>query len=100
MTGFVAELNVMIGAFSAEPVFAGLALVGIVVTAAYMLWMLQRLLLGPINAKWAEMKDADKREIWVIVPLMVLMTVFGVYPKPIMDIFEVASTAIIKVIGG
>jgi NADH-quinone oxidoreductase subunit M len=98
MTGFVAELNVMIGAFSAEPVFAGLALVGIVVTAAYMLWMLQRLLLGPINAKWAEMKDADKREIWVIVPLMVLMTVFGIYPKPIMDIFQVASTSIIKVI--
>ncbi len=99
MTGFIAEVSVLIGTFKASPVLAGLALVGIVVTAAYMLWMLQRVLLGPLNPKLADMPDADGREIVSIAPLMALTLFFGVFPAPLIDaFFNAASVSIIGVL--
>ena len=98
MTGFIAELSVLTGTYQASPLLAGLALIGIVVTAAYMLWMLQRVLLGPLNPKWEKMPDADGREIVSLAPLMALMLIFGVYPKPVLDIFNAASQAIVGLV--
>jgi NADH-quinone oxidoreductase subunit M len=98
MTGFIAELSVLVGTFAANPLFAGLALIGIVVTAAYMLWMLQRVLLGPLNPKLAQLPDADTREIVSLAPLMALMLLFGIIPGPLMAIFNSASHAIVGMI--
>ncbi|MEN6356645.1 MAG: NADH-quinone oxidoreductase subunit M [Armatimonadota bacterium] len=98
MTGFIAELSVLTGAYAASPLLAGLALIGIVVTAAYMLWMLQRVLLGPLNPKWDKMPDADGREIVSVAPLMALTLFFGVIPGPVMAFFSNASRAIIGVL--
>ena len=95
MTGFIAELSVLTGTYNASPLIAGLALIGIVVTAAYMLWMLQRVLLGPLNPKWEKMPDANGREILSIAPLMALMLFFGVIPGPVLTFFGNASSAIL-----
>jgi NADH-quinone oxidoreductase subunit M len=96
MTGFIAELSVLIGTYTASPLVAGVALVGVVVTAAYMLWVLQRVILGPLNPKYDKMPDANGREIVSLAPLMALTLLFGVWPKPILDIFNAASQAIVK----
>ncbi|MCL5102736.1 MAG: NADH-quinone oxidoreductase subunit M [Armatimonadetes bacterium] len=98
MTGFIAELSVLTGTYDASPLIAGLALIGVVVTAAYMLWMIQRVLLGPLNAKWEQMPDADGREIVALAPLMVLMLFFGIIPGPVLSFFNSASGAILKVL--
>ncbi|MHB9037654.1 MAG: complex I subunit 4 family protein [Armatimonadota bacterium] len=97
MTGFIAELSVLTGTYAASPLLAGLALIGIVVTAAYMLWMLQRVLLGPLNPKWEKMPDANAREIVSVVPLMALTLLFGVIPGPLIAFFNSASQAILGV---
>lgn len=98
MTGFIAELSVLTGTFAASPIIAGLALIGIVVTAAYMLWMLQRVLLGPLNPKYDKMPDANAREIVSLVPLMALMLFFGIMPMQLMSFFNTASQAILGVL--
>ncbi len=98
MTGFVAELSVLTGTFAASPLIAGLALIGVVVTAAYMLWMLQRVLLGPLNPKYEKMPDANAREIVSLVPLMALTLFFGILPMQLMGFFNTASQAILKVL--
>ncbi len=98
MTGFIAELSVLTGTYNASPLLAGLALIGIVVTAAYMLWMLQRVLLGPLNPKWEKMPDADGREVLSLAPLMALMLFFGVIPGPVLVFFTNASNAIIALV--
>ncbi|MCL5103437.1 MAG: NADH-quinone oxidoreductase subunit M [Armatimonadetes bacterium] len=98
MTGFIAELSVLTGTYAASPLIAGLALIGIVVTAAYMLWMIQRVLLGPLNPKWEKMPDADGREIVSLVPLMALMLFFGVIPGPVLAFFNAASDTIVKLL--
>ena len=95
MTGFIAELSVLTGTFSASPLLAGLSLIGVVVTAAYMLWMLQRVLLGPLNPKYEKMPDADRREIISLAPLMALTLLFGVLPAPLLAIFNNASEVIV-----
>ena len=98
MTGFIAELSVLTGTYDASPLLAGLALIGIVVTAAYMLWMLQRVLLGPLNPKWEKMPDADGREVLSLAPLMALMLFFGILPGPVLVFFTNASQAILGLI--
>lgn len=98
MTGFIAELSVLTGTFAASPYLAGLALIGIVVTAAYMLWMVQRVLLGPLNPKYEKMPDADTREVVSVAPLMALTLLFGVLPGLILSIFGPASQAIVRVL--
>ena len=98
MTGFIAELSVITGTFAASPLLAGLALIGVVVTAAYMLWMIQRVLLGPLNPKWEKMPDADVREIVSLVPLMALMLFFGILPGPVLAFFNAASDTIVRIL--
>ena len=66
------SLSLLTGAFAAGPILAGLALIGIVVTAAYMLWMLQRVRLGRLSPKYEKMPDADTREVVSLAPLMAL----------------------------
>ncbi|MGQ9454613.1 MAG: complex I subunit 4 family protein [Armatimonadota bacterium] len=95
MTGFVAELSVLTGTYNAVPVLAGLALIGIVVTAAFMLWTVQRILLGPLNPRWQNLPDADAREITSLVPLMALTLLFGIFPGHILAIFNSASQVIV-----
>jgi len=95
MTGFIAELSVLTGTYGVNTWLAGLALIGIVITAAYMLWMLQRVLLGPLNPKYEKMPDADAREIISIAPLMALMLFFGIIPGPVIHFFNSASGAIL-----
>jgi NADH-quinone oxidoreductase subunit M len=96
MAGFIGEFFVFRGAFAASVLITGLATIGIVVTAAYLLWTIQRVLLGPNNPKYEKMRDADGREIVCLAPLMVLMIAFGVWPKPILDIINTASVTIAK----
>ncbi len=98
MTGFIAELSVLTGTFAASPLLAGLALIGILVTAAYMLWMLQRVLLGPLNPRYEKMLDADRREIVSLAPLMFLMLFFGVVPGPLLAFFNTASQTIVGIL--
>lgn len=94
MSGFVAEFFVFRGAFPAYLLITCLSMIGLVVTAAYLLWTIQRVLLGPVNPKWAGLKDMDWREIVSVVPLIALMILFGVYPAPIFRILNGYATGL------
>ncbi|WP_007025109.1 NADH-quinone oxidoreductase subunit M [Saccharomonospora iraqiensis] len=101
---FVSEFLVLIGAFDARPVFAIVATVGMVLAAAYVLWLYQRIMTGPVRgdalvgagggpgtatapeagAKKA-VRDLSGREIAVLAPLVVLIVGLGFYPQPVLD---------------
>ncbi|HPP76051.1 MAG TPA: NADH-quinone oxidoreductase subunit M [Armatimonadota bacterium] len=99
LSGFVGELFVFRGAFASSILITALATIGIVITAAYLLWTIQRVLLGPANPKYEKLPDADTREVVSLAPLMALMIAFGIWPKPILDIINTASTAIARMFG-
>ena len=100
LMGFVAEFHVFRGALPSIPLFAALSVAGIVITAAFFLWkVIQSILLGPLNERWKDLPDMTRAEIITLTPLAILMFLFGVYPKPILDMINAASVALLKQIG-
>ncbi|MEM0951015.1 MAG: NADH-quinone oxidoreductase subunit M [Cyanobacteria bacterium P01_H01_bin.74] len=67
---------------------------GIVIGAAYLLWMLQRVFFGPLKEKWTQLNDASLSEVVVLATLAVLIMAFGVSPKLITNGFEPEITAL------
>jgi len=80
MSGFVSEALVLIGAWNVHPVLTSLAVIGIVVTAAFLLWTLQRVFLGPLNEKYKDFPDVTGREVFTLAPLAFLCVLLGVVP--------------------
>lgn len=91
LNGFVGEFLILLGAFKFKAVYGVLAGTGVVLGAIYMLWMYQRVFLGPIKHEInTTLKDLTPREIIVFIPLIVMIVVMGVYPKPFLSRMEPA----------
>jgi NADH-quinone oxidoreductase subunit M len=87
---FVSEFLVLVGTFTRYEAAAVLATVGIILAAIYILWMYQRTMTGPVREQVAGMPDLKARELWAVGPLILLIIVLGVYPKPALDIINPA----------
>ena len=87
---FVSEFLVLVGTFTRYEAAAILATLGIILAAIYILWMYQRTMTGPVRPEVASMPDLKPRELWAVGPLIALIVVLGVYPKPALDIINPA----------
>jgi NADH-quinone oxidoreductase subunit M len=102
---FVSEFLVLLGTFTVNKPVAIIATAGIILAAAYVLWMIQRTTQGPLNDALKEpairerFTDISRREIAVVTPLVVLLLVLGVYPKPVLDVINPAVQATLSDIG-
>jgi NADH-quinone oxidoreductase subunit M len=92
LSTFVSEFLVLVGTFTRYEAAAILATLGIILAAIYILWMYQRTMTGPVRDEVASMPDLKARELWAVAPLLALIIVLGVYPKPIIDIINPAVT--------
>jgi NADH-quinone oxidoreductase subunit M len=86
LSGFISEAFSLIGAFQTFRTLTIIATVTIVLTAGYMLWVLQRVFLGTIPEKWKGLTDMNGREMVMLVPLAAIVIFLGVYPSPILDL--------------
>lgn len=97
LNGFVGEFTILQGAFIANRAWAAWAVVGVVMAAAYLLWLYQRIFFGEVtNPKNAELKDLTPREIATFVPLIVLALWIGLYPKPFFQILDQPVTELVE----
>src|SRR5687768_2072027 len=91
LNGFVGEFLILVGMWTSRAVtnswiITMLAATGVIWAAVYMLWMLQRVLFGKITKpENANLLDLNKREIGLLLPLLILMLVMGVIPRPFLD---------------
>ncbi len=86
LNGFVGEIMILAGAYARNRVWAYWAVSGIVLGAAYLLWLYQRVFWGKItHEENARLLDLDTRELATLVPLVALCFWIGVYPKPFLD---------------
>jgi NADH-quinone oxidoreductase subunit M len=87
---FISEFLVLIGTFTRYPVFAVVASIALVLSAIYILWMYQRMMGGPVTEGNDRLRDLIPRELAVVAPLIALLLVLGVYPKPALDVINPA----------
>ena len=86
-SGFVSEITIFLGAFEVWNWPTGLAAFGVVLTAGYILWLLQRTLFGPEKERFAEIGDATFLEAVPIAALVIAVLAVGIYPAFISDVF-------------
>src|SRR5215831_2902659 len=92
-TGFIGEFLTLIGTFRVNTWVAVLVAIGTILSAAYALWLYRAVIFGALTkASLATIKDLDYREIVTLGPLVVLTILFGIYPKPVLDL-SAASVA-------
>src|SRR5246500_1283849 len=92
-TGFIGEFLTLIGTFQINTWVATLATTGIILSAAYALWLYRKVIYGKLEkASLAAIRDINFREVIALAPLVALTLLFGVYPKPVLDL-SAASVA-------
>ena len=95
-SGFVSELLVFLGVFNAWGFLAVLPILGIVITAGYILWMIQRILFGESLARYNTIADTDFAEFLPMMLLIVAIMVIGIYPAILTDVFKVEFLSLLN----
>jgi NADH-quinone oxidoreductase subunit M len=88
LSGFISEMFSLLGAFQTFRTLTIIGAVTIVLTAGYMLWVLQRVFLGPLPEKWKDLTDMNGRETFMLATLGIIVIFFGIYPAPILNLMN------------
>jgi NADH-quinone oxidoreductase subunit M len=89
LNGFIGEFTILQGAFLENKLWAAWAVPGVVLAAAYLLWLYQRVFFGRVtNEKNEKLADLSPREVACFVPLLILAFAIGLYPKPLFQILD------------
>src|SRR5437870_1124536 len=89
LNGFIGEFTILLGAANRSLLWASLASIGIVLGAAYLLWLYQRVFWGPLdNPANKNIRDLNRRELGLLVALAAVLVWIGIYPKPIFDMID------------
>ncbi|MDF1499061.1 MAG: NADH-quinone oxidoreductase subunit M [Anaerolineales bacterium] len=104
LNGFVGEFTILLGSFGSEAIgssiYAGLAAAGVILAAIYMLFMFQKLFLGPVDKEENKnLQDLNLREIVTLVPLLVFIFWIGLYPKPFFSLMAPSVEKLVSVLG-
>jgi NADH-quinone oxidoreductase subunit M len=92
LNGFVGEFTILQGTFMENKVWAAWAVPGVILAAAYLLWLYQRVFFGPVNNhKNEKLMDLSGRELATFIPLVLIAFWIGLYPKPF---FQILSTPV------
>ncbi|HEV2116556.1 MAG TPA: NADH-quinone oxidoreductase subunit M [Terriglobales bacterium] len=89
LNGFIGEFTILQGTFMENKLWAGLAVIGVILAAAYLLWLYQRVFFGKVtNPKNEKLRDLKLREIVYFAPLVAIAFWIGLYPKPFFEILQ------------
>ena len=93
-TGFIGEFLILMGAFQKNFIVAIIASIGVVLSAAYMLWMYRRVVFGKIqNKDLLGMQDLSKSELLVLWVLALPIVIYGFYPDPLFDTINISVSS-------
>jgi NADH-quinone oxidoreductase subunit M len=97
--GFVGEFLVLIGSFRTQPMLSLIATTAVIISAAYLLWAIQRILFNPLDKPENEhVPDLNRRELAIMIPLVAAIVWLGVYPAPVLRRMEGAATKFVNTV--
>jgi NADH-quinone oxidoreductase subunit M len=104
-SGFAAEFLVFLGSYNSGAVahmqvYTVIAIIGVVLTAGYILWMIQQAFHGPVKPEFDGVKDADKLEKGYMFVMIAVIMAVGIYPAMLTDVFKLGIEPIARLIGG
>ena len=96
-SGFVGEFLILVGVFQKSIITAFFASFGVILGAAYMLWLYKRIIFGKIlNSELKKLKDLSKTEFYILYLLAFLVLFFGFYPEPLLNTIDISIDNVIK----
>ncbi len=96
LNGFISEFLIFKGAFALAPWAAALSLAGLLITAVFILKILQQVFWGPLPERWLRFPDLTSREILVLAPSLGLMLLLGLYPQPVMKVIKLTVVGMVE----
>lgn len=102
MSGFVSEFMVFVGSYNSSFIYKWiviLSILGVILTAAYILRMIQKMFLGQFNTKWESLTEINGREVFTVVPLAVLTLLVGILPNTLNNFLRATVENLVNIIG-
>jgi NADH-quinone oxidoreductase subunit M len=88
LSGFISEVLVLLGAWQKYPILTIFGASGVVLTAGYLLWTIQRVYLGQLSDKYKNLPEINGRELFTLIPLGIIVIILGVYPHAALDLLR------------
>ena len=88
LSGFISEALIFLGIYQKYPEITVMSLMGLLLGAAYLLWMFKRMFFGKLLDSCQDYTDMNRREMLTMAPLCVAVILFGIYPAPILNIMK------------
>lgn len=88
LSGFISEALIFLGIYQRFTTITVLGVVGLLIGAAYLLWMFKRMFFGEVNPEIEEYEDMNAREVFYMIPLCIAVIVFGIFPSPLLNVMK------------
>jgi NADH-quinone oxidoreductase subunit M len=98
--GFIAEFEIFVGSFGVHKVGTLLAVFGVVLSAGYLLWMLERVFFGPLKEAWGKLRDPAPVELFYMYGMLAVVFLAGVLPKAMTQLIDYGVTPLTQRLGG
>ncbi len=98
--GFIGEFLVLVGSFRTYPLLTTVSATGVILSAAYLLWALQRLIYNALDKpRNFHLGDLNRRELGLLIPILAGILWLGVYPRPVLDRMEASVQRLVQTVG-
>lgn len=88
LSGFISEALIFLGIYQKFTTITVIAVVGLLIGAAYLLWMFKRMFFGEVNPETEDYEDMNAREVFYMIPLCICVVVFGIFPSPLLNVMK------------
>ena len=98
LSGFISEALIFLGIYQKFTTITVIAVLGLLLGAAYLLWMFKRMFFGPVNPECENYTDLNAREIFYMVPLCICVILFGIYPSPLLNVMKASVGQLVELL--